>query len=189
MDVERAPTKRKVSPNLPLGIFLKSVHFINAECTKFIACGLFQHTGFGLGLLVQASRGKFVFFDHQQLDALSVHLKVITAALGDKGTCKFNLTLGDVIVRNLFGKRYVQLYDGQHSMTLNGEEWKLLEESMPLVSRRVAQLFYIESELRAYIIEILASDELVSSTLPEADRLYDEVTLFKKHAKGGGGSS
>lgn len=184
MDVELVRTKRRqVPPNLPLGIFLKSVHFLNRECTKFIATGLFQHTGFGLGLLVQAGR-KFVFFNHQLLDELSMNLKSITAALSYEGTYKFNLTLGDVIVRNLFHKRYVQLYDGQHSMTLNVDEWKLLEESMPLVSRRVAELFYIEKELRSYIIEILASDELVSSTLPEADKLLEEVKLFQKHADG-----
>lgn len=37
-------------------------------------------------------------------------------------------------------------------------------------------------ELRCFIIKILDSDEFISSTLPEADKLYDEVRLFKKHA-------
>lgn len=37
------------------------MNFLNKECTKFIATGLFQHEGCNLGLLVSASRS-FVFF-------------------------------------------------------------------------------------------------------------------------------
>lgn len=42
------------------------------------------------------------------------------AFLNDKGRLKLKLSTGaNLIVRNLFGKQYVQLYDGQYTMNLN----------------------------------------------------------------------
>lgn len=46
--------------------------------------------------------------------------------------------------------------------------------------------FYIVEEMSSYVITILASDELVSSTLFKADKLNEEVTLCKKRANGSG---
>lgn len=93
----------------------------------------------------------FLFFTHGVFDELSLHVKALTAALDYKGTHKFNLSIGaDLIAHNIFGKRYVQLYDGQHLMILNDNEWRLLEDSLPLLWRLVSELFYTENNLRSY---------------------------------------
>lgn len=55
-----------------------------------------------------------------------------------------------------------------------------------LTLRRVVDLYYSKNGLRSYTNGIFESNELISITLPKADKLYDEVSLFKKHAIGYG---
>lgn len=173
-------------PNFQLGVFLKTVHFLNKECSKFISVGLFQHTGCEIGVLIHGGKN-FVFFTQELFNEVLLLLKGshITAALGEKSNRRFTLSYGEIVVKSIFGIRYVTFNDERRTLTLNESEWGAFEDSIPVVTRRISELFYFENEMKAYINENLAADEIVPSSLPEADRLYDEITLFKHGVRRG----
>lgn len=97
-------------------------------------------------------------------------LKIISETLSIKSTPKFNLSnSGDVILGNIFSKRYV--YNGQHCMTLNADQWRPLDKvylSHPDVSQNclISRKNYAPTSLRSWPVT-----SLVSSSLPEVERL------------------
>lgn len=85
----------------------------------------------------------------------------VSAALSEKSICRFALSYDDIVVKTTFGLHYIHLYDGSHTLY----DWGMFEDCIPVVTHHTMELIYIEDELKAYIIQILAAEEVVPSTL------------------------
>lgn len=183
------PSVRDFIPNLVTGAFLKSVFYLNPECSKNVIVGIFQNFCNSTGILVNGKKG-FAYWSPQVFNQLQVSFNEVTLALGEmKGVRRFGLQNGsgeDIVVKNVFGKRYAVLSGGNHSIPLTATEWNQFINSIPCMQRRIDELFLCEDLIKAYISDLflVEGDQYVSSPvgLPAhlCDTLFDEVAYFKR---------
>lgn len=190
MDIPGQRRGRRSALNLVTGIFLKSIFFLNQECSKYVLVGVFADHGNSVGILVKGKKG-FVFYTPEVFNQFLVLANQVSEALDTDGVRRFSIDSGeDIVVKKVFGNKYAVLFDGQHTLTLTRGEWIQFTNSLPCLNRQITELFLCEDLLRSYIIDILASEEYV--TAPEGlplhlqDRLFDEVSYFKRWPNGGG---
>jgi len=160
--------KLKESLNLLTGVFLKSVYFLDPELSKCLIVGLFKNRDYGLGLAVKGRKGS-VFWSIDTFDYFAPRFNEISVALWSKGKLEIKSETGEIIkLCNVFGNTYVFLFDGEHSLSLNSEEWSLFTNQLPLV--------YIEL------------DKLRGVTFTEGpeggERLEAEIELLKRWPNG-----
>jgi hypothetical protein len=183
------PKVRDFIPNLVTGAFLKSVQYLNPECTKYIIIGIFQNFQNSVGILFNGKKG-FAYWKPSVLNQLLPHFDHVSAALEEpKGVRRFGLDNGcgdDIVVRNVFGKRYAVISDGNHSIPLTASEWVQFTNSIPCLSRHMNELFLCEDLINQYIESICAVEagEYVQppAGLPPhlCDSLFDEVCYYKR---------
>lgn len=172
-------------PNLITGVFLKSVFFLNSECSKYVIVGLFEVHSNSVGILIKGKKG-FVYYTPEVFHQFLVLANKVTEVLDIEGTHRFSLDSGeDVVIKKVFGNKHVVLYDGVHTLSLTCAEWIQFTSSLPCLTRQFSELFLCEDLLRSYVIEILTSDEeyvTAPQGLPPhlCDRLFDEVQYFKR---------
>lgn len=176
---------KKVSVNLVTGVFLKSIFFLNHECSKYVLVGVFSDYGNSVGYLIKGPKSS-VFLTPSIFNQLIVYVNQITEALKATGVHRFSIDSGeDIVVKQVFGKRYAALFDGKHTLTLSADEWTQFTNSLPCMSRQVNELFFCEDLLRSYIIQVLASDQEYETAPPGiplhlCDRIFDEVNYYKR---------
>lgn len=183
------PTVRDFIPNLVTGVFLKSVFYLNPGCSKYFIVGIFQNFENCAGILVNGKKG-FAYWSPIVLNELQIYFNDVTLALDEtKGVRRFGLQNGsgeDIVVKNVFGKRYAVLSDGNHSISLTAPEWNQFINSIPCARHRVDELFLCEDLIKGYISNVLLveGDQYVDppAGLPVhlCDCLFDEVNYFKR---------
>lgn len=174
--------------NLLIGSFLKSVFFLNQSLSKSVITRIFKNRGDSLGIVFNG-RQRPVFWSFDTFNNFSPHFNDITLALQNKTKLYFRLDTGeDITLQNIFGKPYVFLYDGEHTISLGETEWVQFASYLPCMHRHLKELFMCEDLIKGYILDILANKENVST--PEGlplhliDRLFDEVKLFQHWSNG-----
>lgn len=191
MDVElvRIP-RRKEKFNLLTGVFLKTVFFLDKNLSKSVFTGIFKNRGDSLGIVFNGRHGP-VFWSFGVLNHFLPHFNDVTIAFENKTRLHFRIDTGeDIKLQNIFGKPHVFLYDGEHTLSLNGEEWTQFTNNLPLVQRELKELFVCEDLIKTYIFDVLSTEEEYVSA-PEGlplhlrDRLFDEVKLFRRWPNGG----
>ncbi|WP_221935966.1 hypothetical protein, partial [Klebsiella pneumoniae] len=146
-DLIRIP-KRKESLNLNTGVFCKSVHFLDTELGKCVIVGIFKNRGDSLGVLFKGRKGS-VFWSHDCFNQLLAHFNDVTLALEGKSNFFVRLDTGeDIKVNNVFGKQYVYVYDGLHTLSMNRSEWGQFIENLPLIYIKVRELFACEDLIK-----------------------------------------
>lgn len=187
MEVPEQKVSKVKTPmvNLVTGVFLKSIFFLNPECSKYILVGVFSDHGNSVGILFKSPKG-VVFLTPLLFNQFIVYVNQVTEAFDRPGVHRFSTDSGeDIVVKKVFGKRYAKLFDGHHTITLLADEWTQFTNSLPCISRQVNELFLCEDLLRSYIIQVLASDEEYE-TAPQGipphlcDRLFDEIQYYKR---------
>ena len=182
MDTDLIRFRRRKEPiDVMTGIFLKTVHFLNPELTKCVIIGIFKNRGNSLGILFKGRKGT-VYWSLDTFKQFSVQFNDIKAALENQTKFYWHLDGGeDIKVKNVFGKSCAFLYDGEHTLTLDKNEWSQFVSVLPIVHRDINELFYNELLIQEYIDRINSGSEDVSKPveLPclVADRLLDEVTI------------
>lgn len=187
------PSVRDFIPDLVTGAFLKSVFYLNPECSKYVIVGIFQNFGNCTGILVNGKKG-FTYWSPIVFNELQIYFNDVTLALDEtKGVRRFGLLNGcgeDIVVKNVFGKRYAVLSDGNHSISLTGSEWNHFINSIPCARRRIDELFLCEDLIKEYISNVwpVEGDQYVAppAGLPVhlCDSLFDEVSCFKRWING-----
>lgn len=187
------PSLRDFIPNLVTGAFLKSVFYLNPECSKYVIVGIFQNFGNSTGILVNGKKG-FTYWSPDVFNQLQVYFNDVTMALDEpRGVHRFGLQNGcgeDIVVKNVFGKRYAVLSDGNHSISLTVTEWNQFINSIPCARRRIDELFLCEDLIKEYISNVCSTkgDQHVSppAGFPAhlCDSLFDEVSYFKRWFNG-----
>lgn len=191
MDIEltRIP-RRKECIDILNGIFLRSVYFLNPELTKCLIIGIFKNRGDSLGVLFKGRKGS-IYWPLSSFNQFSACFNDIKSALDNQSKFYMRLDGGeDIKIRNVFGKSCAFLYDGDHTLTLDKNEWSQFLSYLPIVHRDINELFYNELLIQEYIRNLILGPEddvLKPDELPSliADRLLDEVRLYKSN---GGGS-
>lgn len=192
MDVvlERIPN-RKEGLNLRTGVFLKSVYFLSVDCSKTAIVGIFKHRGTSLGVAF-AGKKSCIFWSNDTFTHFAVHFNEITASLETKTKQYYKLETGEeVMVRNYFGKMHVILYDGEHTITLDTQEWAHFTNNLPLLNKELCSLFMSEDIIQNFIRDLFTSEESVKPITDQLpvyyiNRLVDEVALYKRWPNGGG---
>lgn len=177
---------KKSGINLVTGVFLKSIFFLNPECSKFVLAGVFSDHDNSVGILIKGLKGA-VFLTPLILNQFIVHANQITLALNNiTGVQRFSIDSGEeIVVKKVFGKGYAKLFDGHHTLTISADEWTQFINCLPILKRQVNELFLCEDLLQSYIIQVLASDEAYESAPPGipphlCDRLFDEIQYLKR---------
>lgn len=180
MDVEliRVP-KRREPIDVMNNIFLKTVHFVNPDLSKCVILGIFKNRGNSLGVLFKGRKGS-VFWSLDNFNQFSVYFNDIHSALQNQKRFYHRLDGGeDIKTKNVFGRSCAFLYDGDHTLTLDRNEWSQFISYLPIIHRDINILFYNEHLIQEYIQNINSSleDVLKPDGLPSliADRLLDEV--------------
>ncbi len=184
-ETEQPAKVERSGVNLVTGVFLKSIFFLNPECSKYMLVGVFSNRGNSVGILIKGPRGS-VFLTPILLNQFTVYVNQVTEALDTTGVHKFSTDSGEnIVVKKVFGKRYAKLFDGHHTLTLSADEWTQFTNSLPCVSRQVNELFLCEDLLGSYITKVLTSDEEYEPApqgipLHLCDRLFDEIQYYKR---------
>lgn len=190
---KRVKTKKRgalVTSNLVTGTFLRSVFYLNPQCTKYVLVGVFADRENSVGILLKGLKSS-TYWSPLVFNQFILNANEITKALDTPGVHKFKSDSGeDIVVKKVFGKKYAVLSDGQHSLMLTEAEWTQFVNVLPCISRQINELFLSEDVLKLYISGILASAENFV-TPPEGlpghlcDRLFDEVQYYKRWPNGG----
>lgn len=177
---------RKESLDLLTGVFLKTVYFLDEGLKKSVIVGIYKDRDISLGLSFKGRRG-YVYWSYDIFNQFAVHFNEITVALENK--TKFRLVLDSghsVKVTNVFGKSHVFLYDEEHCLALNSDEWHRFINNLPMVYRELQDLFMNEVLIQQYITNLLLGEEHTTTLVPQkADRLFDEVEYYKRWPNGG----
>lgn len=186
MDVDAArQLKRKTPINLLTGILLKTVHFLDADLTKFVTVGIFKDRGDSLGVLFK-SKKSYTFWSYITFNQFAVHFNNITEAFQNKSKLKVQLDTGeDVILKQVFGNYHLALYDGERTVTLTHAEWKQFITNLPLINSHLSLMFEHEEDIKTFIRDLFCGDEekvnFVDVPCNLTNKLYEEVTILKKH--------
>lgn len=193
MDVESA--RRRTEPiNMLTGIFLKSVYPLAADYSKSVIVGIFKNKGDSLGVLFKGPK-EYVYWSYDVFNQFAVHFNTVTLAVGEKKKIIVKIDAGrgeDIKVRNVFGKAHVFLYDGEHTLSLNSANWNQLVNNLPLVYRSMRELFLVENSIQDFVRDYLTTEEGKAETTLSpviADRLTDELELYRRWPNGGGSSN
>jgi hypothetical protein len=182
METEPIRVKRRREPiDVCNGIFLKTVHFLNSKLKKCVIVGIFKNRDNRLGILFKGPKGSA----HWSLDTykqFSVHFDDITSALRTCSKLYLHLDSGeDIRIKKVFGKPCLFLYDGEHTLTLDRDEWSQFVSCCPAINSVINDLFYNELLIQEYINNINSGSEDVPRPvqLPGlvADRLLDELRI------------
>lgn len=191
MDIESMRSfKRKEPLNLVTGVFLKSVYFLDKDLSKCVILGFFRGRGDSLGILFNTKKG-YIYWSHDVFNQFAPRFNEVTVALESKKRLAVTLdTKEDIKVKNVFGKQHVYLYDGEHSLSLTESDWSVFINFLPLIYREVGFLFMNEDLVKSFIRDLLCTDQedipIVEGLLTRlADRLVDEVLLYKRWPNGG----
>ncbi|WP_221936019.1 hypothetical protein, partial [Klebsiella pneumoniae] len=112
------------------GVFCKSVHFLDSELSKCVIVGIFKNRGGNLGVLFKGRKGS-VFWSHDCFNQLLVRFNDVTLALEGKNHFSVKVDTGeDIKVNSVFGKQYVYVYDGLHTLSMNHAEWGQFVENL-----------------------------------------------------------
>lgn len=177
-DLVRVP-QRKEPIDLVSGIFLKTVYFLNYNLNKCVIIGIFKNRGNSLGILFQGRKGS-AYWSLDTFKQFSAQFNDIKNALENQTKYYWRLDGGeDIKVKMVFGRSCAFLYDGEHTLTLNQNEWCQFLGYVPIVNRCIRELFNNELLIQEYIHNIVneSEDTLKPEHLPSliADRLLDEV--------------
>lgn len=186
MDMELTRIPRRNEPiDVLNGIFLKSVHFLNPELNKCFILGIFKNRGDSLGILFKGRKGS-IYWPLNVFNQFSAWFNDIKSALDNQTKFCCRLDGGEEVkIRNVFGKACAFFYDGEHTLTLDKNEWSQFLNYLPIVHRDINELFYNELLIQEYIRNIISGPEdvLKPDELPSlvADRLLDEVRQYKSN--------
>lgn len=88
------PSMRDFIPDSVTGVFLKSVFYLNPECSKYAIVAIFQNFCNSSGVLVNGKKG-FAYWSPNVFNQLQIHFNDVTLALNDpKGVRRFGLQNG-----------------------------------------------------------------------------------------------
>lgn len=189
MDIPRPVRGKLPAPNLVTGVFLKSIFFLNPECSKYVLVGVFADRANSVCVLIKGKKG-FTLYTPEVFNQLLLLTSQVSEALDSEGVQRFGIdSREDIVVKKVFGKKYAVLFDGHHTLTLTPTEWVQFTNTLPCLNRQLTELFLCEDLLRSYIIGLLANEDYVSAPkglpLHLCDRLFDEVQFFKRSPNGG----
>jgi len=188
MDVSAAPIPRAKEPiNLLTGVFLKSDYHLDNDLTKCVVTGIFKNRGNSLGILFKGRKG-CVYWSYDAFCQLATRFNDVTLAVEGKTQFSFKVDTGeDIRVNMIFGHQYAYVSDGEHSVTLNQNEWCMFVNNLPLIYTSFRELFYNEDVIRTFIDRVIADEEECTdhqlSSLT-AERLVNEISLYKRWANG-----
>lgn len=190
MVVDQKPRARTEKPNLVTGVYLKSVFFLDEECSKLIIVGIFQNKGNSVGIVFK-NKKKVVYWSLDVFNQFMDHANNITGSFESCKNYKAKLDSGeDIQLKNVFGRWYVYLFDGCYTLSLTHDDWTQFTNNLPCIRRQLRELFMSEDLFKIYILDILSSEEDFvppPEGLPAylVDRLFDEVQKFKRWPNGG----
>ena len=180
--------KPKETINLLTGVFLKSCYFLDVDLTKCVVTGIFKNRG--LGLLFKGRKG-CVFWPYDAFCELATRFNEVTLALEGKTQFSFRVDTGeDIRVNMVFGHQYAYVSDGEHSITLNRNEWCMFINNLPLIYMSLRELFTNQDTIQTFIDQLLADGEQHTDQLPSLinERLFNEIALHKRWPNGCGSS-
>ena len=178
--------KPKEAINLLTGVFLKSSYFLDAELTKCVVTGIFKNRG--LGILFKGRKG-CVFWSYDAFCEFATRFNDVTLVLEGKNQFSFRVDTGeDIRVNMVFGHQYAYISDGEHSITLNQNEWCMFINNLPLINVSLRDLFINQDIIQAFIDQLLADGEQHTDQLPSLinERLVNEIALHKRWPNGCG---
>lgn len=183
LNIHRLLKRKSISPNFVSGVFLKNVHFLNTDCSKFAITGIFQHNGFQLGLAIYSKKG-CLFWPFDVVGQLAPLTNLISNALNTGcGKHVSKLESGEeMTARKLFGKWYVHMSDTINNVVFSAQEWSQFIAALPLILHSMKSLFFDEVIIRKFIIDSLSSETEVVPPEESAkwiDHLVHEIYHFK----------
>lgn len=176
--------KSKEPINLLTGVFLKSDYHLDNDLTKCVVTGIFLNRG--LGILFKGRKG-CVYWSYDAFCQLATHFNDVTLALEGKNQYSFKVDTGeDIRVNMVFGHQYAYVSDGEHSITLNQNEWCMFINNLPLIYISLRELFYRDDLIKECINQVLSGVNECTDQLPTliAERLFNEISLYKRWPNG-----
>jgi hypothetical protein len=189
-DVPAIPIPKAKEPlNLLTGVFLKSDYHLNNDLSKCVVTGIFKNRNNSLGILFKGRKG-CVYWSYDAFCHLAIRFNDVTIALEGKNQYSFKVDTGENIrVNMIIGNQYAYVSDGEHSITLNQNEWCMFINNLPLIYTSLRELFYNEDVIRTFIDRVISGaeeEEEGTDQLPSliAERLFNEVSLYKRWPNG-----
>jgi hypothetical protein len=161
-------SRRRLEPiDILDGIYLKTVHFLNAELTKCIIIGIFKNRGNGSGVLVKGPKGG-VFLSWDCFKEFVCYFDDIRTSLENKTTfLKYVDGVKGVKTKKVFGKPCAYLFDREQTVMLNFNEWCQFIKFLPIINNELRELFYNEILIQDYIKNINSgSPDIIPEGLP-----------------------
>lgn len=195
IEVMTAKNPRRKNTKVPLPrstireIFLKSIFYLDKDCSKFIVVGYFESLMRTVGVLFKTGKS-YIFWPYSAFNDLAVHFDEITSSLTDETKKGYSVTTNEggytLKVRKVFGNLYVSIHDKERVILLNRDEWDQFVRSLHEIKKYLVELFTNEELIRMFIDRVLISQEEDDAIPPTGlpthfvNKLVDEVLFFKK---------
>lgn len=137
--------------NLLTGIIFKNVFFLDEELTKFCIVGFFKERDYSAGVVFKGRKGHVYWSDNTFLE-LSEKFELVKEHMSSNK--RLHIKGGgkeDIKVMRVFGRHHAFVFDGEHTLTLNCNEWNELINTLP----DIRSYFELLRNNRQFLIRVL----------------------------------